>query len=122
MPVRNIEHEKLCDALLFAFGSQRTIRAWGRDVGFDSVNKIKYGINGECDIQGIVAPYGIHLGIEVKTRKAVLSKDQKIWRNMIISFGGIYIEARSVEEAVIDFKIQFSRWKEQALVNLSRGV
>lgn len=96
------------DDLLFAFGKRPDVRLWIRVVGFDHMLKIKYGITGECDLQGIVLPKGRMLAIEVKTGNAVLSKEQKIWKIMIEKFGGIYILARSVEQALTDFEKQIS--------------
>lgn len=115
MPVRNIEHEKLSDDLLFHFGSRPDIRLWGRDVGFDERINLAYGIAGECDLDGIVAPWGIRLGIEVKTGNAKLTPKQVLWKNMILKFGGIHIEARSVIEALQDFEIELARWKDKNL-------
>lgn len=101
------EHQKLVDDLLFAFGSRPDVRVWIRPVGFDFSRKIRYGVPGETDIDGIVAPYGRRLAIEVKTGEAELSKEQKIWRdNCILKFGGIHIEARSVEQALEEFEKQ----------------
>lgn len=103
---RNAEHQKLLDDLLFAFGSMPNVRVWVRNVGVGVVGDrvIRYGIKGESDIDGIVSPNGRRLCIEVKTGKAVLSLDQKRFRAMILRFGGIYIEARSVEQALHEFK------------------
>lgn len=98
------EHQKLVDDLLLAFGSMLDVRVWPRPVGFDEHRKIKYGRPGETDIDGIIAPYGRRLGIEVKTGNARLSKKQIIWKAMILKFGGLYIEARSVEQALAEFK------------------
>jgi hypothetical protein len=99
-------HQKLVDELLFAFGSRPNIRVWIRVVGYDYKNHIAFGIPGESDIQGIVAPAGRMLSIEVKTGKAVLSEKQMRWRNVVLKFGGIFVEARSVAQAIADFNSQ----------------
>lgn len=93
-------HQKLIDDILFKLGSNPKIRLWPRFVGFDIVKKIKYGIKGETDLQGIVAPFGRSLFIEVKTGGGVLSDEQEIFRAMVEKFGGIYVLARSVQDAV----------------------
>lgn len=58
---------------------------------------IDAGIDGQGDISGLAGPRGRRLEIEVKTGKDRLSEDQKRFRSMILSLGGIYIEARSVD-------------------------
>lgn len=98
------DHQQLVDDLLHAFGSRPDVRIWTRSVGFDMMRKIKYGIKGETDLQGIVAPSGRMLCIEVKTGAGRLTKEQERWRDMVIKFGAIYIEARSVEAALTEFE------------------
>lgn len=117
-------HQKLVDDILFALGSQPHIRVWPRHVGlavpFARLKKwlatrlglmprpIHYGIVGETDIQGIVSverfidgkKIGVMLAIEVKTGTGRLNTDQEKWKAMILKFGGIYVEARSVEDAL----------------------
>jgi len=100
------EHQQLVDDLLFALGSRPDVRIWIRPVGFDYGKNIRYGVPGETDLDGIVGPYGRRLAIEVKTGAAELSPKQKLWKAMILKFGGIYIEARSVEQVMEDFEKQ----------------
>ncbi len=106
-------HQQLLDDILFRFGSESYIRVRNRKVGtaipLGQKHPIKFGINGETDIDGIVKPWGFYLSIEVKTGSGKLSKDQIIYRDMIIDFGGIYIEARSVEQAWTDFKLELDK-------------
>lgn len=98
------EHQKLVDDILHSVGSYRHIRLWIRVVGFDESRKIKYGINGESDLDGIIAPHGRKLCIEVKTGKGKLSVDQIKYRDMILKFGGIYIKATSVDQVLKELK------------------
>lgn len=106
MPVRNKAHEELIDQILLAVGSSPRIRLWKRPVGFDESRRIKYGIKGEADLQGIIAPHGRALAIECKTGSAVLNSDQKKWRAMFERFGGMYIEARSVDQVLTDLEMR----------------
>lgn len=99
------QHQKLCDEILYAVGSLPHVRLWPRVVGvgrsvthYDHV--ISYGIPGESDLDGIIAPTGRRLHIEVKTGSGKLSEKQKAFKAMIEKFGGIYVEARSVEDAL----------------------
>lgn len=104
MSLRNIEHQRLVDDLLFHFGSRPDVRIFPRIVGV--FENIRVGIPGQCDLWGFVAPRGRLLEIEVKTGKATLSNVQEKWRDLIVKFGGIYILARSVEQALADLESQ----------------
>jgi len=98
------EHQKLVNDILLSVGSNPNIRVWIRVVGFDFGRKIKYGIKGECDIDGIIAPSGRKLCIEVKTGDGKLSVDQKRYKAMVKKFGALYIEARSLEQVLTVLK------------------
>jgi len=119
-----IEHQELCDEIMFHLGSHPRIRIWPRRVAyadpiigkdnrgetFHANRPTKFGIKGEADLQGILAPYGRTFGIEVKTGTGRLNPSQIIWRDMIIRFGGAYLECRSLEQA-IHFKNELLAWK-----------
>ncbi len=61
---------------------------------------ITFGVPGQADISGILAPSGRRLEIEVKAGRDRLSEQQKKFAAMIRRAGGVYIEARSAEDAV----------------------
>lgn len=82
---------------------------------------VKAGINGQADISGIfpVARWvvmehgtklsgisGLRLEVEVKTGRDKLSADQLGFKAMILTAGGIFVEARSVEQCLEDL----GRW------------
>lgn len=46
----------------------------------------------------------IHVELEFKTGKAVLSKAQKNWRRFILSMNGIHVTVRNENEAVSELK------------------
>lgn len=71
--------------------------AWGREW-------IQYGVKGSGDIWGIIKG-GTHLWIEIKSGGATQQENQKDFEKMIIRFGGIYVVARSPEEA-LDYVFQ----------------
>lgn len=98
------EHQQLVDDILFAIGSMKEVRVWPRQVGFDYLRKIKFGVEGEADIQGIIAPNGRMLSIECKTGTGRLSAAQKRWRAMVEKYGGLYIEARSLNQVIDEVK------------------
>ena len=97
------EHNDLIDDILLYIGSRPDVRLWKRVVGFDFKRKIKYGIPGEPDIVGIIFPSGRMLCIEVKTGKGKLEPNQIKRKKMLIHFGALYIEARSLEQTIREF-------------------
>ena len=68
----------------------------------NTIRPIKFGQKGEADITGIlnVEGRGIRLEIEVKAGDDRLSNGQKSFKRMIEAHGGIYVEARSVEQTI----------------------
>ena len=69
---------------------------------------IHYGVNGQADISGILAPSGKRLELEVKTIDGRLSSDQLTFGRMITHLGGVYKMVRSEDEAaeVIDAAVK----------------
>jgi hypothetical protein len=59
---------------------------------------IRYGIDGGTDIIGILKPHGRWVAIEAKTGSGVLQENQRRFRDMILSHGGLYILAREEED------------------------
>jgi len=64
-----------------------------------STGFFKYGLVGSADIMGILDG-GRLLCIEIKSGSARQSKVQKNFGAMVTKFGGVYIVARSAEEAL----------------------
>lgn len=60
---------------------------------------IKIGESGWPDIEGVTKE-GKYFGIEVKTRKGVLSDNQLRIGGQIVKNGGIWFVARSVDEVI----------------------
>lgn len=58
---------------------------------------VRFGVPGQPDIQGVAA--GRWVGIEMKTEKGRQSAAQKAFQDRIEAAGGIYILARTAEEA-----------------------
>jgi hypothetical protein len=100
-------HSVLVDQVLLALGSRRDVRVWKNITGVfknmhgDGLTRV--GIVGSCDISGITAS-GKRLECEVKSGAGRLTKEQMLWRDMIVKFNGIWILARSVEQALSDFE------------------
>ena len=121
-------HQELVANIFRRYGNDSRFRIWPRDVGtaipiptvlniyktyrtknylipFKSLRRLKYGINGEADIQGIIKKQGRYLCIEVKTGSGDLSDSQIKFKNMFEKFGGLYILARSVEDVEVALSI-----------------
>lgn len=75
------------------------------------IRKMQVGLPGEPDIQGVVC--GLWIGIEVKTAKGQQRDTQKTFQIAVEKAGGIYIIARSQDEAVEKVR--------EALKNRTRG-
>jgi hypothetical protein len=111
----NKAHAELVDGILLKVGALPYVRCWKRVVGifyrvrFDDMGKVceaigvSIGTEGEPDIDGILTRWdglGLRFGIECKTGKAVQNEAQRNYMRMIRSMGGIYILARTPDEAL----------------------
>lgn len=120
------EHNKLVDEILFECvkAYPKHCRIWSRRVGLAlpwasykaGIEKpVMYGVDGEADIQGYlkfklpcvsyctaVSERYLALGfaVEVKTGSGRLQENQELWRKMFLEMGGVYVEARSVKDAL----------------------
>lgn len=88
--------------ILFSLGRIKEIRVWRQNSGKlpnEQGRMVQFGTPGAADITGIL-PDGRRLEIEVKTPTGRQSEQQKRYQDMIERFGGVYILARSVDDAV----------------------
>lgn len=86
--------------ILISFGSLPDLRIWRNNTGSIKTPDgrfVTFGLKGSADILGIMRG-GRFLAIEVKTATGRQSEHQKNFQNIIESFGGVYILARSVED------------------------
>lgn len=108
-------HSALVHAIMIKVGARPYIRIWKRVVGlFYRVRKnnlgqvveavaIKIGEEGEPDLDGVLRRWdgiGQRFGIECKTGEAGQNTAQKRYQAMLESMGGLYILARSPEQAL----------------------
>jgi hypothetical protein len=111
----NKAHAELVNATLLKLGALPYCRCWPRVVGifyrvrFDQMGKVceaiavTVGTEGEPDIDGILTRWdgvGQRFGVECKTGNAVQNEAQRNYMRMIRSMGGIYILARTPDEAL----------------------
>jgi len=72
----------LCARLPVALPDARIFR---RNVGFDPVAKVRFGIAGQADYY-LLARGGMHAEVELKATRGRLSVEQVRWREFCISF------------------------------------
>jgi|SRR6185369_11938897 len=99
------EHTELINQILVRL-SQKKCRAWKNTVGvfhLPNGKPIRIGVVGSSDIFGIRWD-GKFISIEVKIGNDVLKERQCAWRDMIRAFGGLWCEARCVDDVEQIFK------------------
>ena len=91
--------------ILRLWGSHPRVRLWRANAGRALVatagvglRSMQINIPGCPDLIGWIAPTGRFLGIECKGDGGKLSPEQIAFRDTLVRMGGIYIEARSVED------------------------
>ncbi len=60
---------------------------------------IRFGVPGQGDISGI-GPRGVRLEVEVKSATGRVSEDQVAFGQMISLHGGLYVVARTLDDAI----------------------
>lgn len=99
------------------------VRFWRNNCGVmkSGPRWIRFGVggNGGADFLGIVtihphpesAPVGRFVAIELKTPDGKQTDDQRAFERVVYELGGVYVLARSVDEAVIAvLRIQRGEW------------
>lgn len=94
-------HQELVKNILLYISKFPYCRAWANNSGvarsMDNPNRIiRFGLKGSSDIIGIYKKN--LLAIEVKTGKSKQTPQQKAFMHMVLSQGGVYILARSVQD------------------------
>lgn len=94
-----IEHMRLKNRILVRL-SELGAMAWNNPTGvFYTITgqAVKIGVPGAADIVGETKD-GRALAVEVKTGSGRLSPEQIKWRDAFVSRGGLYIEARCIDD------------------------
>lgn len=81
------------------------MRLWRVNVGLARYGEtvVRYGLPGMADLSGILSD-GRRLEIEVKSATGRQSDAQKNYQRMIERFGGIYLVAHSLPEALAQLR------------------
>jgi hypothetical protein len=81
------------------------VKVWRFNVGAmrdpKSGRVYKFGVPGQADLGGLMEPNGRRLEIELKSRDGRQSTDQKLWQADVERYGGLYILARTLAEAMV---------------------
>ena len=96
-------------AILGAIGSRPGIRLMRQNVGVAvplsqacrdcKTRAIRFGVVGQADLMGLIAPHGRALAIEVKSASGRQTEEQARFEAMWTKHGGLYVLARSVSDA-----------------------
>jgi len=87
---------------------------WNQNGGVSSAVPIHVGTVGQADLNGTVSirigarRVGVRLEIEIKSGQASQTKEQKSWQRMTEALGGIYILARSAEDAAQQLELKIA--------------
>jgi len=112
-PIRIPRHGDVIEAVLQRLVLARLnelpgVRVWRFNVGAArdprSGRVYKFGVPGQADLGGLMLlPSGIgqRLEVELKKRDGRQDADQKIWQAEIERYGGLYILARSLSDALV---------------------
>ena len=74
---------------------------WRNNTGFDRERRVKYGLGlGGADLVGVLRPAGRLIAFEVKTETGRLSREQRMWADVVRSAGGFVATVRSPEAAL----------------------
>lgn len=95
---------QIVDEIWMTLGRRTDVRLWRQQVAtatpIYSTRVVKFGVRGMADLSGILSPSGKRLELEVKNEIGQQSEHQRAWQAMIESMGGVYILARSAEDAL----------------------
>jgi hypothetical protein len=85
-------------AILKAYRGHPRIALWRQNTGAARIGSrfVRFGLKGAADLQGLIAPGGRALFVEVKSPTGQQSKEQIAFQRLIEKHGGIYVLARSV--------------------------
>ena len=102
-----VSESKILAQVLWFLGRRPDVRCWRANCGvaraLSSDHIIRYGIPGQADISGILSD-GRRLEIETKTARRSQSKQQVAFQAMIEKFNGVYIVARSADDALAQLR------------------
>ncbi|MES3016186.1 MAG: hypothetical protein V4721_00340 [Bacteroidota bacterium] len=105
--IKQETEKEISNAILLKVGGRRDVLAWKNMTGTARAltapyQVIQYGKKGSSDILGVIGPWGLFFGIEVKTLAGQQRDTQKTFEESVKRRGGIYIIGRYDETALKD--------------------
>lgn len=89
--------------VLRVLGARPDLRLWRANTGAaidpSTGRLIRFGVPGQADLSGILAG-GRRLEIEIKSARGRQTPHQQFFGAMIVRFGGLYIVAHSLQDAL----------------------
>lgn len=98
--VKSAGEGALVKAILDKYANHPRMRCWRVNTGAARIGNrfIRFGIKGQADIQGVLAPSGRAVFIECKTQTGRLRPEQIAFGRMVEEMGALFIVARSLED------------------------
>ncbi len=105
-------------AVLAALKLRRDVVVWRNNTGTmkqtyrGRERLIRFGLDGQADITGLIKPWGTRLEIEVKRPGGRLTDHQQSFAGMVRSAGGVYFVAHSIDKALIELDASIRQLKD----------
>jgi hypothetical protein len=80
------------------------VQVWRMNVGAArdrGGRKIHFGVPGQADVSGLMAPSGRRLEVELKSTDGRQTPAQKQWQRWIEAGGGLYVLAKTLDQALV---------------------
>lgn len=86
--------------ILAAYANHPRVVLWRQNTGALAIGKrfVRFGLPGQADISGLIAPTGRALFIEVKSDRGRQSPQQVTFQRFVEKHGGLYVLARSLSD------------------------
>lgn len=97
----NLSESVLLYDILLKWGSHPRLMIHRNNVGLfftKDGQRVRAGVVGSPDIEGIIGPQGKYLGIEAKSIKGKQRPEQAAFQRRVVALGGLYILAFSVTD------------------------
>jgi hypothetical protein len=86
--------------ILKAYAGHSRIVLWRQNTGAARIGKrfVRFGLPGQADLQGVIAPFGRALFIECKSTIGKQSEAQVTFQRFVEKHGALYIVARELSD------------------------
>lgn len=86
--------------ILKHYANHTRVVLWRQNTGAAKFGKsfVRFGLPGQADLSGVIAPSGRALFIECKSARGVQSPQQKVFQRFVEKHGGLYVLARTLDD------------------------